>query len=691
MKNYYFILLFWFFSICFQGFSQENLIYNHILSLKNSGTTFKKESGFFSRAVPESNILEQFIDPRNVDFLIFKRDLDSQMGNAIELTLMDGVHLELLKVQDSFYDYNVTLSEGEKRASNRNIHHYRGIVKGDNKSIVALSIYENEVKGIISTDEGNFNISLDIESGKHVYFNEKNLKSKFDFSCEPRELGESVQYANEILSYVSKSEINSADNCVRLYFETEFDIFQTFGNSILVEFFVSSIFNQVSTIYQNENISTSLSEIFIWTSVDPFTFNSPSAVLSQFQNFRTSFDGDLGQLLTFREIGGGFAAEIGSLCSSNVEDRLSVSGITNNITLVPAYSWTVFVIAHEFGHLFGSRHTHACVWNGNNTVIDGCAGPENIACQVGSVPPAGGTIMSYCHRKSVGINFSLGFGVQPGNVIRNNVANASCLCSCGISTISGPDYLCSSDFFTLDNPPSGGSISWNVAPANLFSGSTSGNSNIANLSIQSGSRGLAILTYTFLTSCGNIEVKKPFWVGKAYLEIIGPYDFQFNTVQNFSSQGGYPYVMHVGLMGVINYNWSISPSGYEWIGGNGSSGISLSISNPGSYSLELDVTNPCGIIGSEIPLFVSDYSSFFTIYPNPTSDILFIRISDENVSMAADVSGFMVSLYNDEGRFVKESRGDKELSLDISDLKNGIYHINIIYKDKIIKKHIVKK
>lgn len=37
--------------------------------------------------------------------------------------------------------------------------------------------------------------------------------------------------------------------------------------------------------------------------------------------------------------------------------------------------------------------------------------------------------MSYCHQ-SVGINFNLGFGPQPGNVIRNIVYNASCLTSC---------------------------------------------------------------------------------------------------------------------------------------------------------------------------------------------------------------------------------------------------------------------
>ena len=66
---------------------------------------------------------------------------------------------------------------------------------------------------------------------------------------------------------------------------------------------------------------------------------------------------------------------------------------------VPTYSWTVMVFTHEMGHLMGSRHTHACVWNGNNTQIDGCYTPEGTCPRVGYpggrrhhhelLPPAG--------------------------------------------------------------------------------------------------------------------------------------------------------------------------------------------------------------------------------------------------------------------------------------------------------------
>jgi hypothetical protein len=72
MRNIYFILFLLLFSGSLEVLGQQNLIYSQILNSKNSGTIFKKENDFFLKTDPESKILEQFINPENVDFQCYR-------------------------------------------------------------------------------------------------------------------------------------------------------------------------------------------------------------------------------------------------------------------------------------------------------------------------------------------------------------------------------------------------------------------------------------------------------------------------------------------------------------------------------------------------------------------------------------------------------------------------------------------
>jgi hypothetical protein len=220
-------------------------------------------------------------------------------------------------------------------------------------------------------------------------------------------------YSDEEIRHSSTGS-RALTDCVRLYLEVDYDIYTNKGSSVIsVNNYIGGLFNQVNTLYANEQINTVVSEILVWTQPSPYTSTTSDGMLNAFANQRQGFNGDLGMLLSYKASGG--IAWVNGLCRSNPDFSLSYSGIHSTYQNVPTYSWSVEVCAHEFGHLLGSQHTHACVWNGNNTAIDGCNTPEG-SCPNPGLPPAatGGTIMSYCHLTSVGIKFSNGFGTQPG-------------------------------------------------------------------------------------------------------------------------------------------------------------------------------------------------------------------------------------------------------------------------------------
>lgn len=306
---------------------------------------------------------------------------------------------------------------------------YRGKIAGEDASTVTVSIFENELN-ISFTRNGNtyFIEKLPASNDQrtrnaYLLYNATSQHYNGDFCFMQDDFG---TYTKEELE---NSSTRANGKCVGIYLEVDNDIFNNKGGVQPTINFVTGIFNQVAAIYANEDITTELSEVLVWDTPSPYTSTNASSSLTQFQNNINDFNGDLGGLLTYK-VSGGIAAGFSGLCNSNRDQSLCVSGINNSFQSFPSYSWSVMVVTHEFGHIFGSRHTHACVWNGNNTAIDGCAGQVEGACSVPGFPTAGGTIMSYCHLQNVGINFNQGFGEQPGNVIRNRVANATCLVNC---------------------------------------------------------------------------------------------------------------------------------------------------------------------------------------------------------------------------------------------------------------------
>ena len=359
-------------------------------------------------------------------------ELYSNPKESVKLSLpYKGETLELLLIKQEI------LAPGFKVATNLNDFypvltgvHYRGVVNGEQGSLAAVSVFGDRVTGLIATDNGNLNLGeisnpngLKSLENQYILYNDKELGDKVasDFCGTVDDV-----YNEKLIKAKPVAGYKSSANCVNIYFEVDYSVTQSKGGVTGAANYMEAVFNQVAILYQNEQINTKISEMFVWESNDPYGSNI-NTVLSAFRSNKNSngYNGDLAHYVSLSVSGG--LAYVDVLCSSTY--GYGVSQLHNTYQNVPTYSWTVEVVTHELGHNLGSPHTQSCSWPGG--AIDNCYTTEG-GCPKGPQPTNGGTIMSYCHLTSTGINFNNGFGTLPGNLIRDRVYNSNCLSACDV-------------------------------------------------------------------------------------------------------------------------------------------------------------------------------------------------------------------------------------------------------------------
>ncbi|MBC7775288.1 MAG: T9SS type A sorting domain-containing protein [Phycisphaerae bacterium] len=360
------------------------------------------------------------------------QELLSRSGAPISLTLPweNGsiITLDLIPAKNFSAEFQVhTASSGGAAYDADKGVHYWGMVQDDPASLVTLSLFDGEIIGMVEYGNERFTIgALPASQDKtHILFKNSDIKEAPGFVCYT---DEELHRIGEETGAAERS--SGPDNCVRMYVETDYTLFQNKGSVANVVSYMTGVFSQVSALYTNESINLVLHDLYVWDVVDPYTGPTSSDYLNQFRNAKNGvYNGDLAHLVGINNLGG--IAYLDVLCNGYY--GVGYSSIYSTYSNVPTYSWTVEVLTHEIGHNLGSPHTHACAWNGNNTAIDGCgpAAGYSEGCNA-PLPTNGGTIMSYCHLvNGIGINFNNGFGPQPGDRIRSEVYNASCLAACG--------------------------------------------------------------------------------------------------------------------------------------------------------------------------------------------------------------------------------------------------------------------
>lgn len=187
-----------------------------------------------------------------------------------------------------------------------------------------------------------------------------------------------------------------------------------------VRVFVNGWFEQWRLLYLRDSILIGIDSIGYWRVPEPYNYSSSSNVLIDFgaDMQLKQPTADASHFVSVKNNGFGGVSYVGGLGQSK-QYGVSFSHIYTSYYLIPTYSWTVEVLSHEEGHMFGSQHTHNCYW----THLNGWVGPIDSLynCEGGccvQTPTQSGTIMSYGHLTSFGIDFNKGFGPLPKAAIK---------------------------------------------------------------------------------------------------------------------------------------------------------------------------------------------------------------------------------------------------------------------------------
>ena len=404
-----------------------------------------------------------FYDIRTADVNRMVSDQSEFLKLNLPLDGSQSLELWLYKSELFTPDFRVIASSnpGQEYAFEKGTY-YWGVVQGKDNSLAAIAITGDEIMGFVQVDGQRFTIGKIANTNTHIIYRESDLRISPDYECGTDD--ELHRIGAHRIEEQDAAAIGP-DNCVKMYVEIDNDMVVAKGGVTGAVNYVTGAFSQVAIMYANESINFTVKEIKAWDTADPYPGSSTSNYLDQFRaHLNGSFNGDLAHLVGTEGSGG--IAYIDVLCNSNY--GYGYSDINLSYSTVPTFSWTVSVLTHEIGHNLGSNHTHACVWGpSNNAPIDCCgqdagyAGsscPNNYNCTIPT--PAKGTIMSYCHLSpNNGIDFNLGFGPEPGDLIRSRVYNSSCLTSCSITPPTCYDGQLTLTI-TLDNYPE--ETSWDI-------------------------------------------------------------------------------------------------------------------------------------------------------------------------------------------------------------------------------------
>lgn len=258
-------------------------------------------------------------------------------------------------------------------------------------------------------------------------------------------------------------------------------------------------------------------------------------------------------------------------------------------------------------------------------------------------------------------------------------------------TITGINTICTTANFAA--PAGGSSHNWTITSgSSLVSVTNNGTANVTVSALPNAS-GEITLSLSMVNNCGTVTGAKTIWVGKPQISDVdftndlGGNDFCVNirgkNIANF--------VINTTTPSILQYHYKVfrgttllkdivssSPNGF------------FTTAITGSYTVQCRIENACGWSDwDDYNLFFErcatnrTNSNLYSIYPNPSSETVYIDLVDQNnlPDKEAIITGTLFDLMGQAKSKVQIT--DNKASLSVQGLKKGVYVLEIAINDSI--------
>ncbi len=398
--------------------------------------------------------------------------------------LADGRRVDLhLERADPDTQGIVVAVDGRLREGGLALHgsSWAGKVEGEPDSSVFLGFSTHGTRGwIYSRGEYNHVLAQPGPDGQWAHSlsrlaSETQLEAlgvRASIDCGTEQLYAPGQQPRPPQSNAPHSMLATTTLVCRLAIETDYQLYEDFASDLTAEqTYVAQLLGAVNQRYV-EQIDTVLDIVYLgfhtsssdgWTSGD--TGAGSVAMLYEFQAAwagNLPNGANLAGFLSGAGLGGG-VAWLDTLCDSTygfaVSGNLTLQGGLTPFPVVQGpLNWDFMVVAHETGHNFGTQHTHS--WC--PVPLDECAPASYFGpCQTQQTCIPDGTLMSYCHLCSGGMNNVYPYFHQACADVMRLAAENSCLgdwctgpasyCSGGLNQTGLPGLIAGSGSTNLSD------------------------------------------------------------------------------------------------------------------------------------------------------------------------------------------------------------------------------------------------